>query len=301
MSLPVRHRYVPYAEAAKADNIVVDGGANDHTILSLSHWPKSGTPKALKADTSVEIVFRYLDDTSFHVPVETVTNDHFDEDGLIALFVMIEPETALSMRDLLCDASHAGDFATYKTRQAARMAFALSTLADRSTSPLPKEAFPDAYPDFCVEMYRRLLPMIPEIAGETESCRDLWADEETVLDDSERALDAGEITLEEDAEADLVVVRIPSTMAPRPVHRFTQDRMVLCHPMAVHNRSHCNRVATVCGQRLWFGYRYESWVQMINDPPPPRVDLSSLADKFNDLESGGAAWTFDGVEQLTGC
>ena len=228
-----------------------------------------------------------------------MTNDHFDEDGLIALFVMIDPETALSMRDLLCDASHAGDFATYRSRQAARMAFALSTLADRSTSPQPKDAFPDAYPQFCAEMYSRLLPMIPDMAGDTESFRDLWSGEEAVLDDSERALDAGEITLEEDVEADLVVVRIPTTRQERPAHRFTQDRMVLCHPMTIHNRSHCNRVATVCSQGLRFGYRYESWVQMVNDPPPPRVDLSPLATQLTELETGGAAWVFDGVEQLT--
>jgi Family of unknown function (DUF6687) len=298
MTLPIRHRYLPYAEAAKVDNIVVDGGANDHTVLSLSHWPKSGTPKPLKADTSVEIVFRYLDNAAFHRPVEAVTNDHFDEDGLIALFVMVEPETALSMRDLLCDASHAGDFATYRSRQAARISFTLSTLADRSTSPLPKAAFPDAYPAYCVEMYARLVPMIAEIATATETYRDLWADEEVLLDDSERAIDSGEITLEEVADADLVVVRVPDTWHERPAHRFAQDRRVLCHPMAIHNRSRRNRVATVCGKRLSFGYRYESWVQMVNDPPPQRVDLHPLAAELSGLEPDGA-WVFDGVEQIT--
>ncbi len=298
MTLPVRHRYVPYAEAAQAENIVVDGGANDHTVLSLSHWPKSGTPKALKADTSVEIVFRYLDDASFHKPVEVVTNDHFDEDGLIALFVMIDPETALSHRKLLCDASHAGDFSTYRTRQAARIAFTLSALAHKETSTLPPAAFPDDYMAYCAEMYTRLIPMIADIAADTDAFRDLWKDEDALLDDSEDAIDRGEIVLEEDNDADLVVVRIPSNWKERPAHQFTQDRQVLCHPMAVHNRTHCNRVATVCGQRLRLGYRYESWVQMVNDPPPERRDLKPLAEKLTALETGGATWQFDGVEQI---
>ena len=36
------------------------GAALPDTVLTLSHWPKSGTPRALKADTSTGIVFNYL-------------------------------------------------------------------------------------------------------------------------------------------------------------------------------------------------------------------------------------------------
>jgi len=299
MTLPVRHRFVPYAESAKVDNIVVDGAANDHTVLTLSHWPKSGTPKALKADTSVEVVFNYLDDASFHQPVEAVTNNHFDEDGLIGLFVLIEPDTAQTMRDLLIDASHAGDFATYRSRQAARIAFTLSTLADRKTSPLPKDAFPESYPDYCAEIYSRLIPMVARVAADTDSFKDLWADEDALLEKSERAIESGEVTLEEVPSADLVVVRIPDSWREHPAHRFAQDHRALCHPMAIHNRTHCNRVATVCGKSLAMGYRYESWVQMVNDPPPERVDLHPLAADLTSMEPGGATWVFDGAENIT--
>lgn len=299
MILPVRHHYVPYAKAAKADNIMVDGGSNEHTVLSLSHWPKSGTPKPLKADTSVEIVFRYLETPSFHQPVEAVTNDHFDDDGLIALFVMIDPDTALFHRDLLCDASHAGDFATCRSRQAARIAFTLSALAKRETSTLPEAAFPDDYMAYCTEMYTRLIPMIADVTANTNGYRKLWQAEEVLLDDSERAIDSGEISLEEDKSADLVVVHIPHSRQERADGSPAQDRQALCHPMSIHNRTRCNRVATLCGRRLWFGYRYESWVQMITDPPPQRRDLKPLAEALSGLETGGATWQFDGVDQIT--
>ena len=59
--LPCRHAFMPYVEAAQHPNIVVDGAANESSVLTLSHWPKSGTPWPLKADTSVEVVFNYLD------------------------------------------------------------------------------------------------------------------------------------------------------------------------------------------------------------------------------------------------
>ena len=58
--LPCRHAFMPYVEAAQHPNIVVDGAANESSVLTLSHWPKSGTPWPLKADTSVGVVFNYL-------------------------------------------------------------------------------------------------------------------------------------------------------------------------------------------------------------------------------------------------
>ena len=43
---------------------------------------------ALRADTSAEIVFNYLETPSLHVDVDAVSNNHFDEDGLIGIFTL---------------------------------------------------------------------------------------------------------------------------------------------------------------------------------------------------------------------
>ena len=90
-------RFVPYAEAADLPNIVVDGAAAAATVLTLSHWPKSGTPETLRADTSAEIVFKYLDAPAMHVDVGAASNNHFDEDGLIGIFALTRPDLAASM------------------------------------------------------------------------------------------------------------------------------------------------------------------------------------------------------------
>lgn len=44
-------RFVPYKDLMGLPNIVVDGSGNSETLITLSHWPKSGSPHALKADT----------------------------------------------------------------------------------------------------------------------------------------------------------------------------------------------------------------------------------------------------------
>jgi hypothetical protein len=36
--------FVPYEALGESPNIIVDGAPNDFTVLTLSHWPKSGTP-----------------------------------------------------------------------------------------------------------------------------------------------------------------------------------------------------------------------------------------------------------------
>ena len=295
--LPCRHIYVPYAEAARRPNIVVDGAANESTVLTLSHWPNSGTPWPLKADTSVGIVFNYIDSPAWHRDEQAVTNNHFDEDGLVGLYCLIEPEHALQRRELLIDVSSAGDFAVCKSRDAARIAFAISRLADRQLSPWGTDSFPQDYSEYCSFVYARLLGELGGLIEDVEGHRALWADEDALLDASERALASGEATIEECADIDLAIVRVPAGWPDRPVHRYARHLNVPIHRMAVHNRTSCSRVATLCGERIDFSYRYESWVQMVTRRPPPRIDLSALAARLSEMDNN--TWRFDGVAEIT--
>ncbi|MDP7452920.1 MAG: hypothetical protein QGE95_11700, partial [Arenicellales bacterium] len=86
--------FVPYEALGESPNIIVDGAPNDFTVLTLSHWPKSGTPIELKRDTSAEIAFAYLDTPTFHRNVDVISNNHFDEDGLVGLFTLLDPQLA---------------------------------------------------------------------------------------------------------------------------------------------------------------------------------------------------------------
>ncbi|MBW2232035.1 MAG: hypothetical protein JRH17_16765 [Deltaproteobacteria bacterium] len=299
MSDAVDRYFMAYDELGDTPNIIVDGSGNPATQITLSHWPKSGAPKALKADTSAEIVFNYLDSPDHHVTARAVSNNHFDEDGLVGLFTLVEPTAALALRPLFCDVARAGDFATYDDRQAARIAFTVSAFADPDLSPLDEAIFSQPYGAVCASLYSEILPRFHDIAVRTDDFRDLWSGEDRALDESERAIAEGAVTIEEDPALDLAVVRIPADWSSRPVHRFTQLNQEACHPMAIHNATRCNRVLTIHGRRYTFLYRYESWVQYISAPPPPRVDLGPLAAALSREEPGGAKWHFDGVSELT--
>jgi hypothetical protein len=292
-------RFLPYARSESVPNVIVDGAGNRDTVLTLSHWPKSGTPAALKGDTSTAIVFNYLDRPGFHVNAEVVSNNHFDEDGLIGIFALLEPAAAGQHRDLLLDVARAGDFGVFTQRTAARIAFTLSSYADPDTSPLPGRLFELPYPDLAGELYVRLLERLPGVLANVEEHRALWESEDERLAASEELIERGVITIDERVDLDLAIVHLPEDSIRQPAHRFTQQRLAECHPFALHNRTERSRLLVLQGQRAELQYRYEGWVQMASRRPAPRVDLSGLASELNGDEETAGRWVFDGVDQIT--
>jgi hypothetical protein len=278
-------RFLPYPSAT-VPNVIVDGAGNSHTVLTLSHWPKSGSPVALRADTSTAIVFNYLDPPQYHVDVEAVSNNHFDEDGLVGIFVLLQPAFAQRHRDLLLDVAQAGDFGVFTRRDAARIAFVLSAYADPRSSPLPVDLFSRPYPALAGELYVQLLDVLPKLVMRVDDYRELWEREDDRLTASEERIEQGIITIEERRDVDLAIVRQPEDLAE-------------CHPFALHGRTTCSRLLLLQGRRAELQYRYEGWVQLASRKPALRVDLSELASELNRGETTGGRWVFDGVDQIT--
>lgn len=292
-------RFLPYDHTSSVPNVIVDGAKNDNTVLTLSHWPKSGTPAELKGDTSTAIVFNYLDRPQFRVEADVVSNNHFDEDGLVGIYALLEPAMAERHRDLLVDVAQAGDFGIFAKRQAARIAFTLSAYADADTSPLPRSLFELPYSELASDLYVRLLDVLPRLLTSLDDYRALWESEDANLAASEELIENGLITIDERPDLDLAIVRLPEDLTRHRVHRFTQQRLAECHPFALHNRTARTRLLLLQGSRVELQYRYESWVQMASRRPAPRVDLSELANELNLEEATEGRWIFDGVDQIT--
>jgi hypothetical protein len=279
-------RYIPYDELRGQPSVIVDGSATGGTILTLSHWPKSGTPPEFAADTSAEIVFNYLDGPSAHIAADAVSNNHFDEDGLVGIFALVNPDLALRHRERLIAAATAGDFGVYSSREAARMAFTISAFADQATSPLPKEIFALPYSVQAAMLYRKLLDMFPSLLNDLSIYRRFWEAEERELAESEALMDQGAIAIEEQADLDLAVVRIP-------------EREAMPHAYALNTRTPRSRLLVIRGRHVELRYRYEGWVQFQSRKIAPRVDLSALAVELTAEERPPGTWVFDGVEAIT--
>ena len=286
-------RYVPEAEASLVANVVVDGAPNAGTTLVLSHWPGLPVPPGLEADTSAEIVLRYLDaGARLHGDAEVATNNHFDQDGLAGLFALTDPDAALPRRHLLVDLARAGDFATYRDRRAARASMALSAMAAAAI-----RGRPDA--DACAELYVDALGRLPQLLDDPDAFRPLWADEDAELDAAERAVASGAVEVREVPDVDLAVIVVDPAVGATGGHRFGGDHVDGLHPMALHSTTACSRLLVAHGERTRFVHRYESWVQYRSRPVPLRVDVALLAEELSAAERDGARWSATPVGGLT--
>lgn len=289
-------RYRRYDELDSVPNVIVDGAAGPSTVLTLSHWPGAPYLPGLSDDLSAQMAFAYLGAPERHAPAEVVSNNHFDQDGLVSVFALCYPHQALPRRDLLIDLAAAGDFATYRSRVAARLSMAIAACADPERSPLDLDD--GGYPALCDQLYAELLGRLPEWCDRPEAVRDLWAEEDADLTLSEAEIARGEVSIEEVPALDLAVVTVPQRSTVRGGHRFTSRWAAGLHPMAIHNATDRFAVLKVIGRSYEFAYRYESWVQYRSRVVRARVDLAPLAEELTAEESGTARWVFDGAADL---
>jgi hypothetical protein len=284
-------RYLAYEASRDVPNVVVDGSPNESTVLTLTHWPGFSAPPGLARDLSAEMAFAYLDDPADHAPADVVTNNHFDQDGLVAIHALVDPERSLEHRELLIDVAAAGDFATFHDRRAARASMALARLAEREA--------PAGYAALADDLYRELLPELLPIALDNDRFRDLWAEEDARLDASEAAIASGRVTIVERPDLDLAIVTIDENEPPRSGHRFGHAEFDAVHPMALHAATERFRLLVVHGRQYRYVDRYETWVQYQSRPTLPRIDLRPLADALTAAEHGDVSWHADPPGALT--
>lgn len=287
-------RYEAYEELAGRPNVIVDGSPTRGTVLSLSHWPHLPVPAGLEADLSTEIVLNYLDRFDLHGDAELVSNNHFDQDGLMSVFALVDPDAALAQRELLIDIASAGDFATYRDRNAARISMVIAAFADVERSPL-EVADGD---DRTAALYAELLGRLPELMKNPDRYRDLWETEDATLTASEQIVQSEQVEIEEIADLDMAVLTIPAHAPVAGGHRFGAMWQTGLHPMAINNATDRLALIVARGHSYEFIYRYEGWVQMASRRPRLRVDLHRLAAELTADEPEGSQWVFDGAEAL---
>jgi hypothetical protein len=285
--------YIPIDDLDGRPNIIVDGYPAKGTVLTLSHWPGSGTPGPFSDDLSTQIVFHYLDGSE-RVAADLVSNNHFDQDGLCGIFALLQPDWAEPRRDLLIDVASAGDFATFHDRNAAHIAIALAAYETNEGSPLARELAGKPYGKQTAILYRDLLNELPEMLENPDRERPFWEAEDARIDESEKAIASGAVTVTERHDIDLAVVVVPEDFPDAEDNEWSGG----VHPMALHNETHRHRILIQRGNRYRLRYRYETWVKFTSRPVTPRVDLGPLAERLSEEEKDGL-WKFEGVDQIT--
>lgn len=141
-----------------------DATARPGVDVELSHWFPNQTPHHLKADTSTEICMNFV--ASENVDWDVVVNNHVDVDGVLSVFTLLHPETALTHRTTIVSAAEMGDFWGWGEHPAQVLFQGLTEQIDTRTSANadPQEICEEclAYVDALIE--RRFLDPDVEIS-----------------------------------------------------------------------------------------------------------------------------------------
>jgi hypothetical protein len=172
--------FVPFGGRAPSGAIACDGLVSG-AALDLSHWSHNRTPIHLKRDTSAEIALVFAEERARH-DLRCVANNHFDTDGVLAIWAVLSPDLARAHRDLVVSAAVCGDFDEWpQDRRGVWLDAAIGVLAgDRSDS----------------RAYAHVLPMLDALVPSIGAREDLWGRAEADVEAAEAAVAAGRVHVE---------------------------------------------------------------------------------------------------------
>jgi hypothetical protein len=275
MRAPTRHfqfvagRYAGERPAIGCDGLV-PGAA-----LDLTHWQHNNTPTRFKADTSTEIALRFVasGEANAHWSDAVVVNNHFDTDGVLSVWVLLESERAVLARDLLVSAAEAGDFDEWPALDA-------GLKLDAAIRALAADAAGDE------ASYARVLPRVPELIDSIETRADLWGAEWNALQASVTALEQGRLRAEFHGSFGLMLHAPGQPEAPGALvaRRFLPGARRYLFAFDHGDGA--------------FSYRYErpryAWAETVVRPAIPEPDVPAL------LRELGTDWCDQDLPGMTG-
>lgn len=279
--------YLPFGpELTGVPHVFVDGLRTPSTTLELSHWPGNRTPAPFKADVSTQSVLSLLtadDAAEYLAGAEAVTCDHYDVDGLLAVWCLVAPAEALARRRLVEQTAVTGDFDCWTSAEAVQACLALDTIERELAADLTGR--PVASTDEVSAMFfRGLLGRLPEVLDHP-SAVDGWQPEYELAEADRRRLGDNPELVREHVDLDLAVV----------------DPAVTLHALAVN--AHTRRLHVLGNDgdgRYWLRLRYESFVDLQSRATPPRIRGDLLAAELNSRESAGT-WMCEPPDTATPC
>ena len=287
---------------AKVPKLSVDGTVDN--AIHFSHWKGNETPASVKADTSTEIALNLAaapDREELTQGIDLVTNNHFDTDGVLSVWTMLNGERAQELREKLIAAAEAGDFSELSTPEAVRASIVIqgseSPIDEQAGSPLAEQLAGEPVNDDG-RAYELVLPHVERVLTRTNDYASLWCDPWNRIATALESFAKGSSLVDEDQEAKLSLVMLApeifSSAGFKPT-RHSAPFTAISH----HARGEVFLIATPLGGG-WayrFDYPYYSWAETIVRPKIERRDFSLLMTRLNEAEPNPVGqWKIDNSE-----
>lgn len=273
--------------------------------IHFSHWQGNRTPREVKADTSTEIALNLAaapDRDELTRGIELVTNNHFDTDGVLSVWTMLNAERALTLRESLIAAAEAGDFSEYTTEAAARASITIqgpdqAAPSDVPGSPLANQLAGEVVADDA-RAYALVLPEVERVLTRTDDYEPLWRDAWRRTAAALESFARGTSRVEESGDARLSLVTLSHELFG-PAGFDSAQHSTPSMAISRHARGQLFLIAAPM-RGLWSyraDYPYYSWAETVVRPAIKRRDFDALMTRLNELENGAAGeWRADTSE-----
>jgi hypothetical protein len=287
--------FVPFAQLRRQPTIVVDSTGLG-AALTLAHWRGAATPEALRDDTSAGSCLRALHaPTTPGLEAQAVTVNHFDIDGFVGVWALLNPQLALAHEALLRLVATLGDFREIDWQHpladhALQLVCWLNAEEKaRFYEPFGAPARRRREDEASAEKFAWFLPRFAEILLNPGAGRAAWQPEYERVKTAAAALQPKEggsqvsLTQRTDyPDLGLVVLRTP---VPVPYYALFGPTAGFDWVLSLYD-----------GQRYELECKYTTWIDLESRPTLPRLALAPLAARLNELERSNYRWTAD---QLT--
>jgi hypothetical protein len=279
--------FVPFAQLRQQPTIVVDS-VGLGAVLTLAHWRAAPTPEPLRDDTSAGSVLRALHQPATPgLEAAAVTANHFDIDGFVGVWSLLNPGLAWQHEELLRKVAILGDFREID------WAHPLADTALQLVCWLNAEEKARFYEPFGAPIRRRredeasaekfewFLPRFAEILQNPAAGRATWQPEYERVKAAVLQMQPPLTNLQRYPEIGLVVIRTPN---PVPYYALFGPTAGFDIVLSLYD-----------GNRYELEYKYTTWIDLESRPTLPRIPLAPLVARLNTLETSGQTWSADGI------
>ena len=283
---------------ADVPKLSVDGTVDNS--VHFSHWQGNTTPAELKADTSTEIALNLVSSPhrdELTLGIELVTNNHFDTDGVLSVWTVLNGERALRLADRLVPAAEAGDFSELKSEDAVRASIVIQGTDqpipdDEPGSPLASFLAGETVEDEA-RAYDLVLPQVEKILTRTNDYEHLWRGPWTRIETAIESFERGSSRVAELPHGLSLINLDPEAFGSAG---FDPQRHTAPYTaISSYAKGQLFLIATPLNDGFAYriDYPYYSWAETVVRPRITRHDFIECLSQLQELEQGDGRWAAD--------
>jgi len=284
-------RFEFYSDALdNVPKLSIDGTVSNS--VHFSHWNGNETALEVKADTSTEIALNLVTSpnrSELTKGIDLVTNNHFDTDGMLSVWTVMNGERAAQYRDVLIAAAEAGDFSEYSSADGVRISLAIQGSdavipGDDAGSPLARMLAGEEVNDDA-RCYELILPEVERLLTNINDYERLWRDGWARIVEALESFDRGSSKVVEfDDSCVSLVTLAPDIFSGEGFNPTRHSAPYTAISKFARGQLFVIAIPTTDGWCYRIDYPYYSWAETVVRPAIKRRDLSGALQVLKEKE-----------------